>query len=268
MGIKVLAVDMDETVVNGRHRVSRKTKDALQAAMDEGIQVVPVTGRCLEGLPKKIRGMKDISYVITSNGAKVYNLTHEEVLYRKLIPNKTACDILKICQEYHMGLAVHQEGKCYDNSKVQAIYRKLVYHGDFKVHKSVKDLNSLIKESRKPVEKIQVFSGKMEKLLSVKRKIEAFENLETAVSTSGYIEITYKDAQKGKALEALCKHLGISMEDVMAVGDNANDYSMLTRVGYPVAMGNANEEIKTLAKYVTANNDENGVAKVIYEKIL
>jgi len=125
-----------------------------------------------------------------------------------------------------------------------------------------------VEESGKPVEKIQIFYGKMEKLLAVQKELELFDDLELAVSTSGYIEVTQKDAQKGKALEHLCKYLGIHMEEVMAIGDNVNDHSMLVRAGYPVAMGNANEEIKKIAKYVTVSNDEDGVAKAIYEKLL
>lgn len=266
--IKLLAVDMDETAVNSRHRMTKVTREALREAYAKGVQVVPVTGRCLEGLPMQMRGMEELSYIITSNGAKVYDWKGKEVLYRKLISNETACDVLKICQEDHMRFAIHQEGKCYDNSKVQAVYRKLMYHGDFKAHKSVKDLLTFVKESQKPVEKIQIFSGKQERLYAIQKRLEAFEDLELAVSTSGYIEVTQKDAQKGKALEYLCNYLGIGMEEVMAIGDNVNDYSMLAQAGYSVAMGNANEEIKHIAKYVTASNDEDGVARVIYEKIL
>ena len=155
--IKLLAIDMDETAVNSRHRMTKATKEALKEVYAKGIQVVPVTGRCLEGLPTGLRGIKELSYIITSNGAKVYDWKEKEVLYRKLISNETACDVLKICQEYKIGLAIHQEGKCYDNSTVQALYRKLAYHGDFKVRKSVKDLRKLVEESGKPVEKIQIF---------------------------------------------------------------------------------------------------------------
>ena len=101
---------------------------------------------------------------------------------------------------------------------------------------AIKDLCGFVKKSGKPIEKIQVFSGKKEKLESIKNKLEPFDDLELAISTSGYIEITQKDAQKGKALEHLCRYLGIQMEEVMAIGDNENDHSMLVRAGYPIAM--------------------------------
>ena len=116
------------------------------------------------------------------------------------------------------------------------------------MREAIKDLCSFVKKrSGKPIEKIEVFSGKKEKLESIKNKLEPFDDLELAISTSGYIEITQKDAQKGKALEHLCRYLGIHMEEVMAIGDE-NDHSMLVRAGYPIAMGNANEEIRKIAK--------------------
>ncbi len=71
--IKLLAIDMDETAVNSKHRMTKVTKEALWETYAKGIQVVPVTGRCLEGLPVQMRGMEELSYIITSNGAKVYD---------------------------------------------------------------------------------------------------------------------------------------------------------------------------------------------------
>ncbi len=110
-----------------------------------------------------------------------------------------------------------------------------------------------------------VMNVELEKL---KMKLEKYPILELAMSTSGYIEITHRDAKKGLALEQLCRHLGISMEDVMAIGDNVNDSSMLSKVGLPVAVGNAKEEIRQMAKYVTASNDDNGVAQAVEKWVL
>lgn len=267
MNIQLLAIDIDETSVNSRHWMTDRTKEALEAVIRKGISVVPVTGRCLEGLPAKLRGL-DISYIITSNGAKVYDWGDQKVLHRRLIPNQVAYEVLQICQETKLGLAVHIGGKCYDNSMVQLIYRRVAYHGDFKQHRKIANLPEWVKESGMPAEKIQVFCFQPEKLEELKTKLEKFSALELAISTSGYMEITNKEAQKGLALEALCGHLGISLENVMAIGDNANDYSMLSRVGLPVAMGNAKEEIKEIAKYVTGSNDEDGAAQALEKWIL
>ena len=95
MEIKLLAVDMDETVVNSRHQMTEQTKLALELAIQKGILVVPVTGRCLEGLPAKIRRMDGVEYFITSNGAKAYDFKEQRILYRRLIPNRL-CDLEKV----------------------------------------------------------------------------------------------------------------------------------------------------------------------------
>ena len=267
MDIKLLAVDIDETSVNSRHRMTNRTQNALKMAIQQGVVVVPVTGRCVEGFPAKLREM-DISYFITSNGAKVYDWGNQKVLYRRLIPNQIACEVLNICQETKMGIAIHSNGKCYDDSSVQAVYRKLAYHGDFKSHKKVADLQAWVKESKKPLEKIQVFSFQQEKLEALKDRLTQFSMLELAVSTSGYMEITHHEAKKGLALQTLCTHLNIPLEQVMAIGDNENDQSMLSKVGFPVAMGNAKEEIQRIAKYVTGTNDEDGVAQAVEKWVL
>ncbi|HDC8080041.1 TPA: HAD-IIB family hydrolase, partial [Staphylococcus aureus] len=88
-------------------------------------------------------------------------------------------------------------------------------------------------------------------------------NLAISSSSRGNIEITHSDAQKGIALETIAERLGIEMKDVMAIGDNLNDVSMLEKVGYPVAMENGAEEVKKIANYVTDTNENSGVGKAI-----
>lgn len=267
MEIKLLAVDIDETSVNNKHRVTKKTEEALKAAIERGVCVVPVTGRNLEGLPAPYRKM-DLSYVIASNGAKIYDVGQSKVLSRKLISNDVACKVLKYCQNEKVMLAVQTEGKCYDESWPLMCYRLFFYHGDFKPHKRVPDLYGWTKASGKLIEKIQVFSFDQKRLKEIKQALSVFPTLELALSTSGYIEITHKKAQKGLALEHLCEHLQIPMEQVMAIGDNANDISMLSKAGIAVAMGNAKEEVKQIADFVTTSNDEDGVANAIAKYIL
>ena len=93
MEIKLLAVDMDETVVNSRHQMTEQTKLALELAIQKGILVVPVTGRCLEGLPARFVGWTVWSSFITSNGAKAYDFKEQRILYRRLMPKSDRlCD--------------------------------------------------------------------------------------------------------------------------------------------------------------------------------
>lgn len=88
-------------------------------------------------------------------------------------------------------------------------------------------------------------------------------HLAISSSSRGNIEITHSDAQKGIALESIAEKLGVDMDEVMAIGDNLNDVSMLSRVGYPVAMENATDEVKAVANYITESNEQDGVGNAI-----
>lgn len=111
--------------------------------------------------------------------------------------------------------------------------------------------------------KILAFDSDLEKIDLVGQELAQSPNLAVSSSSRGNLEITHSDAQKGIALSTIAKQLGIDLKDVMALGDNLNDVSMLERVGYSVAMDNAAPEVKTVAKYVTDSNENSGVGKAI-----
>ncbi|WP_224061440.1 HAD-IIB family hydrolase, partial [Staphylococcus aureus] len=111
--------------------------------------------------------------------------------------------------------------------------------------------------------KILAFDGNLEKIDKASKILAESPNLAISSSSRGNIEITHSDAQKGIALETIAERLGIEMKEVMSIGDNLNDLSMLEKVGYPVAMENGAEEVKKIAKYVTDTNENSGVGKAI-----
>ena len=111
--------------------------------------------------------------------------------------------------------------------------------------------------------KILAFDSDLGKIDLVGQELAQSPNLAVSSSSRGNLEITHSDAQKGIALSTIAKQLGIDLKDVMALGDNLNDVSMLERVGYSVAMDNAAPEVKTVAKYVTDSNENSGVGKAI-----
>lgn len=103
----------------------------------------------------------------------------------------------------------------------------------------------------------------LEKINAIGAELSAIPSLAISSSSRGNLEITHSDAQKGIALESIANQLNIDLKDVMALGDNLNDVSMLERVGYPVAVENAMPEVKAVAKYVTDTNENSGVGKAI-----
>ena len=110
--------------------------------------------------------------------------------------------------------------------------------------------------------KVLVFNPDLEKLNVSEKNYRPYQVLLSS-SSRGNLEITHSDAQKGIALETIANQLHIDLQDVMALGDNLNDVSMLERVGYPVAMDNAMPEVKAIAKLVTDTNEHSGVGKAI-----
>ena len=109
--------------------------------------------------------------------------------------------------------------------------------------------------------KILAFDSDLGKIDLVGQELAQSPNLAVSSSSRGNLEITHSDAQKGIALSTIAKQLGIDLKDVMALGDNLNDVSMLERVGYSVAMDNAAPEVKTVAKYVTDSNENSESVK-------
>lgn len=111
--------------------------------------------------------------------------------------------------------------------------------------------------------KVLAFNPDLEKINAIGAELSAIPSLAVSSSSRGNLEITHSDAQKGIALESIANQLNIDLKDVMALGDNLNDVSMLERVGYPVAVENAMPEVKAVAKYVTDTNENSGVGKAI-----
>lgn len=115
--------------------------------------------------------------------------------------------------------------------------------------------------------KILAFASDLEKIDRAKAEISESQSLAVSSSSRGNIEITHSDAQKGIALEAIAEQLKIPMSDVMAIGDNLNDISMLEKAGYAVAMENGAPEVKEMADYITDTNENSGVGKAIIQAL-
>lgn len=147
-----------------------------------------------------------------------------------------------------------------DVEKIKAGIQKRIDNGTLKV---VDNYDKIEDTPGEIVMKILAFDSDLAKIDRVSEKLAQSESLAISSSSRGNIEITHSDAQKGIALETIAERLNIDMENVMAIGDNMNDISMLERVGYSVSMANAAPEVKAVATYTTDSNEESGVGKAI-----
>jgi len=236
--IKLIALDMDGTLLNELDEVTDYTKDMIKQAQREGIHVVISTGRPLATCISYVSDLELSSYVITSNGAEIYTADEELIEQHTMHPEKME-------QLWHIG---NNRGLTMWMLASDAVFVQGRRPSDFSEHDWLKiGYDNLDEEDR----------------LYVKEQLSRVQDLEVTNSTTTNFEVNEKGVNKAEGLRTLCKKLNITMDEVMAVGDSLNDFKMINEVGIGIAMGNAQEEILEIADYVTLTNREDGVAEAI-----
>jgi len=269
LNIKLIALDMDGTVLRTDKTISPKTMEVLRAAQARGIHIVPTTGRPRKMIPQPILDVGSIRYAITSNGASLADLVTDSILYSNIMTRQETDHIISFLAGYNLFVEAYCEGDSYtdkENLKLiptfkdfPPIYVEMIMRSQT----FIEDMPGFIKRENKRLEKINVpylEPGVYEEVLA---KLLTMKDYAITSSFLENIEINRATANKGEALGHLCKLLGIPAEQVMAFGDGSNDLEMLQFAGFGVAMGNAIEPLRPLANYITRSNEEDGVAYAI-----
>ena len=270
-GIKIIALDLDGTLLDSEKRLSEENRRALEQAADKGIEIVPTTGRIYAIIPEVVRKLPFINYAITVNGAELYDVRNDRVLAKNELPWEKAVEIMQYLDGFDVVYDCYQNGGGYMTKAyldkvgdyLTSDYFKEIYA---KSRTPVPELKAYLQEKGDGVQKLQ-FCTKDQALRAflLEDLQERFDGVAVSAALSFNGEINDEKGHKGGALTKLCKHLGCTMENVMTIGDGANDITMLQMAGLSVAMENAAPEVKAAAKYVTASCDENGVAQAIHK---
>lgn len=265
--IKLLAVDMDGTCLNSDGVMSPETLSALKKAADSGVIVVPTTGRNINCLPVPLKNQSFYKYIISSNGALVVDLENDEEIFKSYIKSETAAKILKKMRTHLIFVAAHIDRDYYVQGRF--VYRGVKHFLKDDADKliTVRNMAKAVYKNNKHVEELQLFYFGERYRKIIAKIITPYPEVCVAHS-KGYAEIYNKSGSKGTALKALADNLGIDMKDVACIGDEENDLSMFKVAGLPLAMGNAIDEVKKLAKVILPTNNENGVAFAIENYIL
>ncbi|WP_111937475.1 Cof-type HAD-IIB family hydrolase [Clostridium paraputrificum] len=265
---KLIALDMDGTLLKGDNTISQETKKAINLAKEKGIKIVITTGRPIQGVMNYLEELdliNDDEYVITYNGSSVYNTKTLEPIIRNGITGKDFKDIYKLSKS--LGVEFHGFiDECCIAPKENKYTETETLHNNIDV--KIIDIENDINDNDFII-KAMILDEK-EKLDEAVKNIpkEYFEKYNALRTVSFIFEFMNKDCSKSNALKALCKHLDISPNEVIAFGDGDNDIDMLQFAELGVAMGNSSHYVKSKADYITLSNEEDGIADVIYKKIL
>lgn len=270
---RLVAVDLDGTLLNSHSWVSEGNREAIAYAIKKGVKVVICSGRIFTGARVFARQISAEGPIITCNGAVIKDIKTEEVLYDEPLSSEDCCRVIDICHRENIYFHAYIEDTMYTEvlEYGASFYWKLndeLPEQDRIDIRLVKDVADVIKSGFKPASKFVIVSEEPEHLLKVRKQVCEIESVEVMSSNINNFEVVKRGVNKGNALKILSEKLNIPREEIIAVGDNENDCSMIRFAGLGVAMGNAEKSIKDVADYITLNNDEDGVSEVLKKFVL
>lgn len=286
---KLIAIDLDGTLLNSYGEISLKNRESIKYAIDKGVEVVLASGRDPQTMKKMSLELGIKNFLIAGNGASIYDIKKDKNIYENFIEKEKALKVIKLCKENSIFFNVYtnvgiiteslnynvkvfnNENNYKPNNKrtnieiVNDIY-EYIKNGDFSILKIIicdesKIIFNNIIEKIKNIKEIEVLdvehmSKKIIKTGTEEYKIEYF-----------YTEVTNKNVNKWEAIKYLIEYLKIEEEQTICIGDNMNDLKMVKNCGMGIAMKNSALEQKNVAKFVTDDNNSDGVGKAIYKYI-
>lgn len=271
--VKMIALDLDGTTLTDHKTVSKRNVRALESASDKGVHVVIATGRGFSSVPDDVRNIKGIEYIVCANGADIRLAKDGTSVYRSLLGEKEAADIISYLQEKGRGAEIFVDGKAYIQRREydDIISGKITYRSRDYILKSrnpVDDIFSFALENINKIENISIFFEDLTQKPIIWDELKVFKNVTVTSSFPHNIEIGGSNTSKATALSNLAAKLGIREQEMMCCGDSLNDMAMLKAAGIAVAMGNAEPELKKIADFVTDTNENDGVAKAVEKFVL
>jgi len=268
--IRIIGLDLDGTLLDPDKKITKNTYDTLEEAARRGIEIIPTTGRYYGAMPPVIRELPFVHYCANINGASVADLRTGRKIYSAEIPLEEALEIMRYLDDKPViyDCYMDDQGWITGSFKEQIkIHIKDPHYQQYMLdmRQSVPELKSFITQQGHDIQKIQFFSKDHDfQQQMLHHGAGLFPDIITTCSVADQnVEINQTRANKGDALNAVAKYLGLGSENVMSFGDGSNDIPMLEAAGVGVAMANACPEAKAAADYITLSNTQDGVAEFI-----
>lgn len=273
MSTRLIALDLDGTLLDSRKRLPERNKKALEECIARGILIVPCTGRIAKGIPEAVRNIPGVRYAVTVNGGMLLDLQEDRVLDEKLLPMDIAAEIYDLLAGYHVMCDAYIQGQgfseryCFehmDEYDVPPVVQELVYQTRIPVD----NIKEYIRERYAAVDKLNLFFNDPQERAEVRRLLEERGDVVVSSSFPYNLEINGPGAEKGEGLLRLARILGIKPEETMAFGDGENDFSMIDKAGIGIVMENGVDKLKKIADYIAPDNNDAGVGQMLEKLIL
>ena len=273
MSIKLIALDLDGTLLTTDKRITARTRAAIEECEKRGIEIVPATGRAMRAVPAEILELPGVRYGIFTNGASVWDIREEKSIAAQYIDWQTALKAIEILERYPMLYDLYIEGRGICEAQfLERLEEFGVPPENCRIIRSsrqpVPNLIAYLKEFHPPVQKINLIFREKAVKAEVRRELSQIDALSVPSSLPWNLEVNAQGATKGGGLERLRAHLNISREETMAFGDGENDLPMLQAAGLGIAMENGADFLKKQADIITLTNDRDGVAAAIEQYAL
>ena len=288
---KLIAIDIDGTLLNSYGEVSQRNKQAIQNAINKNIDVILTSGRMPKAILPIANEINSNKYLISGNGAAIYDIQKEKILYNNYLSKSKTLEIIDFCEKNSMFYTIYTNNAIltkslnynilfYNNENKKKSEDKKIkinvinnlkdyiinYQGDDFLKFTICDSDQMIFKSiinkLKTIKDIDVLEVAHMSRKIIKHGTDDFE------ISYFYTEITNNNVNKWSAIEELIKILNISKEEVLTIGDNINDKEMIENAGLGIVTGNSSPYMQKIADKVVASNDESGVAEAIEKFIL
>ena len=264
--IKAVFIDIDETLTNSQREVTEKTKLEIKKCVENGVKIILTSGRSRREAMDFQEQIGTSPYIVSSNGASAYDAENGVEIYNERIDPQMVLQLIKHSRENGYRIKL--------NYKDLLVMNEAAYPDEKDKEVSYEELERVAVEEQ--VVQCVITSTDFEKMrffrdyiknecvgIAVANESKRFKNPDLKPSRNYYCDVASVKVSKGNAVKAVCEYFEIKPEEIVTIGDGENDLSMFELTPNSVAMGNSLPEIKEKANYVTASNDEDGVAKVL-----
>ncbi len=266
--IKLIALDLDGTALRSNNTLSPAVAAAIERAADLGIEIIAASGRPYGSMPESVLGLRGVNYVISSNGAAVYDRAGKRLRETPMREDEVK-KLLNLTAAYDLIWEAFLDGATYTDNRY---LRDPLKYGCTPAYVAyvqnsrggLDDMRAYIYENRRRLDSVEYVCP--DPLLREEvRAILEKELTDTYItsSSSSFVEFSHRDASKSNALKWLCRHLSIPLRQTAACGNADNDADMIACAGLRAAVGNAGESCKKAADVILPSNDNDGVAELI-----